>query len=65
MSVYLTMLQQLKHTNKQFVAACNGTEKLVTITNITDDAVTLEGVDSSCRYDLHFTQVVIVGVKSS
>lgn len=63
MSVYLNILQQIKDSKKQIVVACNGEEKLVTITDITDDAVTLEAVEANDRYDLHFTHVVMVGIK--
>jgi len=63
MSTYLNILQQVKDNSKQIVVIINGGEKLVTITDITDDAVTLEVVNSNDRYDLHFTQVIIAGSK--
>jgi hypothetical protein len=61
MSAFLQILEQLKTDNKQIVVTVNGIERLVTITDITDDAVTIIEVDSKNRFDLHYTQVVVIG----
>ena len=61
MSAFLKILEQLKAENRQIVVVINGSERMVLVTDITDDAVTLKEVDADSRYDLHYTQVVIVG----
>lgn len=61
MSAFLSILEQLKVGGKQIVVAVNGSERIVTITDITDDAVTLIEVGTNSRFDLHYTQVVMVG----
>jgi ribosomal protein L25 (general stress protein Ctc) len=61
MSAFLKILEQLKAENRQIVVVINGSERMVLVTDITDDAVTLKEVDADNRYDLHYTQVVIVG----
>lgn len=61
MSVFLQILEQLKVDGKQVVVAVNGSERIVTISDISDDAVTLNEVGSTNRFDLHYTQVVMVG----
>ena len=61
MSEFLKILEQLKAENRQIVIAINGSEKMVLVTDITDDAVTLKEVDADNRYDLHYTQVIMVG----
>jgi len=61
MGAFLNILKQIKAENRQIVIAINGGERVVLVTDITDDAVTLKEVDSENRYDLHYTQVVIVG----
>lgn len=65
MSIFLKMLHEIKERDMQIVVALNGDEKLVTIVDINDDAVTLAGVENGERYDLHFTRVVIAGRSES
>lgn len=61
MSVFLQILEQLKVDGKQVVVAVNGSERIVTISDISDDAVTLKEKGTDNRFDLHYTQVVMVG----
>lgn len=65
MSFFLNMLKEIKESDRQIVVALNGGEKLMIIVDINDDAVTLAGVESNERYDLHFTHVVIAGQSES
>lgn len=65
MSAFLQILGQLKANNQQVVVALSGSERLVTISDITDDAVTLQEVNTNNRFDLHYTQVVVVGTVAS
>jgi hypothetical protein len=61
MSAFLKILEEVRAENRQIVVAVNGSERIVLVTDITDDAVTLKEVDAETRYDLHYTQVVMVG----
>jgi len=60
MSTFLQILKKIKEQNRQIVVAVNGSERIVLVTDIADDAVTLKEVGADNRFDLHYTQVVMV-----
>lgn len=64
MSEFLGLLNQFKDNNKEFVAEIKGGKIIVKIQNIAGDAVTLYEQGNDNRYDLHYTQVVIRGLRS-
>lgn len=61
MTKFQRVLKKLHEASQQIVVGVNGKEAVVTVAKIDEDHVILHDIDGDARFDLHFSQVIIVG----